>query len=96
MTLINTFTLKSGRQEDLIKILDAATSEVMSKLPGFISANIHASADGKYVANYAQWNSIEEFKAMLKDTHAQEHMAKCTELADASPIKYEVSSVFER
>jgi heme-degrading monooxygenase HmoA len=38
----------------------------MKHAPGFVSANIHRSLDGKKVVNYAQWESKEAFEAMGK------------------------------
>jgi Antibiotic biosynthesis monooxygenase len=36
----------------------------------FISANVHASADGEPVVNYAQWENEQSFRAMLADPKA--------------------------
>jgi heme-degrading monooxygenase HmoA len=38
----------------------------MKNMPGFISASIHKSFDGKKVVNYAQWKSRADFEAMTK------------------------------
>ena len=70
LTLINTFAVAPQRQGELVALLDAATEEVMRKLPGFVSANIHRSLDGKRVVNYAQWRSKADFEAMQKDPAA--------------------------
>ncbi len=55
VTLINVFTVAREDQQRLIDCWQRATEEVMSRLPGFISANIHRSVDGTKVVNYAQW-----------------------------------------
>ena len=97
VTLINTFTVAPEKQAELIALLDAATDEVMRKLPGFVSANIHRSLDGKRVANYAQWASKADFEAMQKNPQAAEHMKKAAALAEKfEPVLYEVESVFDR
>src|ERR1700726_1084178 len=69
-TLINVFTVEPAKQQRLVDILVEATESTMRSLPGFISANIHKSLDGTRVANYAQWRSVEDFQAMLKNPEA--------------------------
>ncbi|MCI2418496.1 antibiotic biosynthesis monooxygenase [Saccharopolyspora sp. K220] len=92
MTLINIFTVAPERQQELVDLLDNATEEVMRHRPGFVSANIHASLDGTHVANYAQWRSEEDFKAMLADPVAQEHMRAAGAMAEFEPVVYRVAS----
>jgi len=93
-TLINVFTVEPGRAPELAELLTAATEDVMQHIDGFISANIHLSTDGTRVVNYAQWRSAEAFQAMLQNTTAQQHMARCAELASGyDPHLYTVESV---
>jgi heme-degrading monooxygenase HmoA len=96
-TLINIFTVQADRQRELVDLLVRATDEVMQHLPGFIAANIHASADGTRVVNYAQWESADAFHAMLENPAAQEHMGQAAVLADRfDPNLYTVESVHHR
>ena len=96
ITLINVFTVSPGSQQRLVDMLDRATQTVMSRQPGFISANIHASVDGRKVANYAQWRSKEDFEAMQKNPEAAKHMADIGAMVETfEPALYKVSSVFE-
>ena len=53
----------------------------MSKLPGYVSANLHKGLDGRHVVNYAQWRTREDFEAMLRNPGAMPHMKVATELA---------------
>ncbi|MFJ9466978.1 antibiotic biosynthesis monooxygenase family protein [Streptomyces caniferus] len=93
-TLINVFTVLPERQAELVAVLSRATEETMKDRPGFLSANIHASADGERVVNYAQWESEEHFLAMLADPSAQEHMTEAAALAEGfDPRLYAVESV---
>ncbi len=93
-TLINVFTVAPERQQDLVRLLDTATEEVMRHRPGFVSANMHASSDGTRVVNYAQWASAEAFQQMLQDPQAREHMEAADELAESfEPNLYRVTSV---
>jgi heme-degrading monooxygenase HmoA len=97
LTLINIFTVSPERQGELVALLGRATEEVMRTLPGFISANIHRSLDGKRVANYAQWRSKADFEAMQKNPDAAKHMKAAAALAEnIEPVLYEVESVFDR
>ena len=94
VTLINVFTVDPSRAGQLVDILDTATREVMCRIPGFISANIHASTDRTRVTNYAQWRSAEDFTAMLGNPVAREHMDRCAEIAISyDPHLYTVESV---
>jgi quinol monooxygenase YgiN len=96
-TLINVFTVEPENAEALSRLLAAATEEVMRHLPGFISANIHRSADGTRVVNYAQWDSADAFTAMLGNPVAHEHMDKCAALAVSfDPHLFSVDSVHHR
>lgn len=93
ITLINIFQVEANDQDKLIQLLEAATREVMQHLPGFVSANIHRGLDGKHVANYAQWANEEDFKRMLANPQAQEHMRRASQIARAEPQLYRVTSV---
>jgi quinol monooxygenase YgiN len=93
-TLINVFTVQPDRARQLVDLLTEATEDVMQHIDGFISANIHLSADGTRVVNYAQWRSAEAMQAMRQDATAQQHMAQCADLADGfEPHLYTVESV---
>jgi Antibiotic biosynthesis monooxygenase len=56
-TLINVFSVARDRQQEIADLLIEATERTMRHRPGFISANIHTSFDGRRVVNYAQWRS---------------------------------------
>ncbi len=67
----------------------------MKGIKGFVPANIHKSADGVRVVNYAQWKSREDFEAMRKNPEAQAHMKPILEIAQADFHLYEVVDSFE-
>jgi antibiotic biosynthesis monooxygenase (ABM) superfamily enzyme len=93
-TLINVFTVRPEHQRELVELLTEATEDVMVALPGFVSANIHASTDGTKVTNYAQWRTEGDFKAMLANPVAQPHLKTAAELAESfEPHLYSVVSV---
>lgn len=91
LTLINVFHVQPQNQDALVRVLVEATEGAMRHQPGFVSANIHRSADGRRVVNYAQWRSQEDFDAMLNADDARPHMMQAAELADSyDPIICEV------
>jgi len=92
-TLINVFTVEPARQRELVDFLVEITENVMRHVPGFVSANIHASLDGTRVVNYAQWESQGHFEAMMADPAAREHMVKARAIASAEPKLYTVAAV---
>ena len=93
VTLLNVFEVEPERQGALIDLLDRATEQVISRLPGFVSANLHRGLDGTKVANYAQWESVEAFEAMLAEPDARPHLDEAAAMATAAPALYEVVSV---
>jgi quinol monooxygenase YgiN len=97
ITLINTFVVRPENQDELVDVLEAATEQVMRFRPGFVSAHIHKSLDGKRVVSYAQWRSRADLDAMQSDPAAREHMARASGLAErVEPALYQVASVHER
>jgi quinol monooxygenase YgiN len=96
VTLINVFTVEPARQQELVALLVAATEEVIQHQAGFISANIHASADGERVVNYAQWESEQALQAMLANPQALEHREAIARFAHSEPRLYSVASVHHR
>ena len=91
LTLINVFTVEPEKQQKLVTLLIAATERTMKHIPGFMSANIHRSLDGKKVVNYAQWESMAAFEAMRKNPKAIPHKQAAAALAQFEPILCEAS-----
>ena len=92
-TLINVFSVAPDHQQELANVLIEATEHTMRHLPGFISANIHTSFDGRHVVNYAQWRSRDAFEAMRRNPDARPHMTRAGALASFDPILCEVAHV---
>ena len=74
-TLINTFTVQSGKQGEAVACLRAFTEAHAHKSHGFVGAAVHVSLDGTRVINYVQWESEADLAAMLATPAAQAHMA---------------------
>lgn len=63
---INTFhTVDREDQEKVVQSLVQITEDVMRHQPGFISATLQRSFDGKTVTNLARWRSAEDLKRAL-------------------------------
>jgi quinol monooxygenase YgiN len=79
--LINTFRVEPERTEELMTLLERATEETIRFQPGFVSANLHVSADRTRIVNYAQWRSRADFEAMLQNPAARAHIAEVGKIA---------------
>jgi heme-degrading monooxygenase HmoA len=93
LTLINLFNVEPQNQEELIKILKGGTESHLSKQPGYISAAIHRSNDGRHAVVYSQWRSQEDFQAVRNNPALQQYFARVREIATFEPISYEVTYV---
>ena len=88
-TLINVFTAEPAKQKELFDSLVAASEKLMSKMPGYISANIHMGDDGKTVTNYAQWASLQDYQNVLAMQEVKEHLKTAASLAiEFKPVTY--------
>ena len=95
MTLINVFTVKPENQQRLVDVL-AEAAATMKRIHGYVSSNLHKSLDGTRVVNYVQWESRQDFEAMLGNPEAMPHMREAADLAEGyEPVLYEVSFVDE-
>ena len=86
MTLVNVFTVEPERQQELVDLLVQATDEVMRQLPGFVSANIHRSDDGRPVVHYAPGDTAAAFEARQPDPRATQHMGAAAAIASFAPV----------
>ena len=76
VVLINTFEVDPSRAEELLTVLSQATANTMRHAPGFVSANLHISADRRHVANHAQWRSQADIDAMMRGPGREHTYAK--------------------
>jgi heme-degrading monooxygenase HmoA len=96
ITMINIFTVAPDKADELVEMLDRATTEIMSRQKGFVSANIHKSLDGRKVANYAQWLTRHHFEQMMENPECQQHMNAVAKVAEKfEPSLYAVARVHE-
>jgi hypothetical protein len=61
LTVINEFHVTREQQEQIVRRFPPLMSDVVSKVPGFVSGNLHISADGERVLTYYQWQSKDAY-----------------------------------
>ena len=89
-TLINVFRVKPEDQKRMYQVILEAT-DIITKFPGYVSANVHPGCDGRHVANYAQWRTKNDFDSMRAHPDVQAHFQECRRLADIEPVFCEVA-----
>jgi quinol monooxygenase YgiN len=94
MTLINVFTVEPADQRRLVELLTEATEVSVRRVPGFVSASLHRSTDGTKVTMYAQWRSIDDYRAMRQDPAPLPFLQEALTIAKFEPGVYEVVRTF--
>lgn len=94
-TVILTYEVTPATFLDVLEKLTAAYHVFISKQPGFIASAIHVNDARTRVASYSQWNSREDFQAVLRTTEMRETNRELGELSKSFlPVMYEVAEVF--
>ena len=97
VTMINVFTVKPEKQQQLLDLLTELTTNSMRHLPGFISASIHKSLDRTQVAVYGQWRTLTDLRNMVKVRESIPHLQAAFTLMNGAESKvYEVVEVCKR
>jgi hypothetical protein len=94
VTQINVFTCKPENQQPLIDVLIESVRSVRH-IPGWLSANIHRSLDGRQVVNYAQCESLEAQENVVQALQRGGFLERNKVLGDAHPCLYEVVFTLE-
>ncbi|WP_054309032.1 antibiotic biosynthesis monooxygenase family protein [Mesorhizobium sp. 1M-11] len=89
VTHINMFTTTPERQQALVDSL-AETVRAASEVPGWISASIHRSFDGRQVVNYVQFESHDAAQRVTRHLLAGGYIQRNTQLGTVTPGQYEV------
>ena len=63
LTVFVSFDVEPDQQEKVCELVEDYIANFISLQAGFVSSHVHKSLCGKHVANYAQWKSMEHFKA---------------------------------
>jgi len=61
---------------------------------GFISASLHRSLDGSRVTIYAQWRSLEDYRAMRDDPEPLPYLQQALAIAKFEPAMYQVVETY--
>ena len=95
VTHVNVFTVAPDRQQALVESL-TRTAEAARAVPGWISASIHRSFDGRQVVNYVQFESHEAAQAVTRHLLSLGLIQENTRLGQVAPGQYEVVHTIER
>ena len=89
VTQINTFTVHEGGQQALIDLLiESAT--FARETPGWLSASLHKSRDGKRVANYAQSENDDAARRVIDRLRHAGFLDRNKAMGEAHPGLYDV------
>jgi len=90
-TVITTFEVNPGTCHDLLGELRSTCDEVISQRKGFISAALHVNDAQTRIANYSQWETREDFQAMLRSDAMLERSRKINGMCkNFEPVMYDV------
>lgn len=93
-TVMLTYEVPLGVFDELHALLSSAYDEFLSKQPGFVGAAIHSNEARTRVASYSQWETREDFLAVLRSDHMQAVNRKLGELSKGfEPVLYDVQKV---
>lgn len=94
-TVITTFEASPGQCADLLDELQAAYAAFISCQPGFVSARLHVNDAQTRIANYSQWQSREDFQAMLRSDEMRARNRKIGALCRSfEPVLYDVAASY--
>ena len=93
-TVITTFHTSPGQCDDLFDVLSAAYAEFIRHQPGFVGAGLHVNDARTRLANYAQWESREDFLSMLRSEEMRERSRNLMQYCRSfEPVLYDVADV---
>ena len=93
-TVITTFEMTPATADDLMEALRAAYREVISRQPGFRSAALHMNDARTRICNYSNWDSRQDYQAMLRTPEMRERNRHINTLCRGfEPVMYDVTEV---
>ena len=95
VTQVNVFDVPEGGQEPLIAFLKEAAA-FSRATPGWLSASLHRSLDGRKVVNYAQSESMAAAKAVIDRLREAGYLERNKAFGTANPGLYEVVYTLDR
>jgi hypothetical protein len=94
ITQINVFTVPEGGQQLLIDLLQEAAVSCRT-VPGWMSASLHRSLDGRRVVNYAQARDEAAMRRVFEHLKKDGFLERNKALGQAHPGLYEVAVTVE-
>jgi quinol monooxygenase YgiN len=94
LVVINTFTSAQDNQHHLVELLTQVTCESIVRAPGFLSATLHRSLDGRKVTMYARWRSEADYAAMRQSGHSHLALDAISKIATFEPGMYQIVKEF--
>ena len=91
ITVIIIFAVEPERQQELVDTIIEFLETGVKQQPGFVSSSIHKSIDGVRVMNYAQWQSLEDFKAFANNPEMRSLTAKLSKFNMLDSHVFEVA-----
>lgn len=93
-TVICTFDVTPGSAQDVLDLLQAAYTEVISQQPGYISGAIHLNDAQTRICTYSQWRARSDYQAMLRTAEMRVRNRTIHGLVRGfEPVMYEVAAV---
>lgn len=95
-TLINFFTVEPDDQPKVLALLEDGADTLFSKMPGWISTNLHESRDGRQIIVYSQWRDARDIDAFRQDPQMRPFFERFGALAKQQAWICDVSYVRHR
>jgi quinol monooxygenase YgiN len=92
-TLVNVFTTEPADQPKVLALLEEGVASLFSKMPGWISSNLHRSRDGKRIVVYSQWRNTQDIEAFRQDPRMKPYLERFGALAKHEAFTCDVSYV---
>lgn len=90
-TVITTFEVNPGTCEDLREKLKTAYDDFVRHQKGFIALGLHVNDAQTRIASYSQWETREDFLAMLRSQEMRRYNREFTALCRSfEPVMYDV------
>ncbi len=89
VSVINVMTVTPQLQDAAVKGVEQMTHQVMRRQPGFLSAAVYKSLDGRRVTVHAQWESEDAFQRVSRNPAIINHMRQFLEVAQPEWHVYE-------
>jgi hypothetical protein len=87
VTQINVFEVEPQNQDALAGLLMEAIQRV-SAMPGWVSASVHKSLDGKRVTNYAQAADYASWEGIVARLQGEGYFQRFQQLSKPNPCLY--------